>query len=64
MTPEEHQAEHIRLHEQLDILLACYLAENRKEIGRTSIHDEIFSLLKWSVEKTKAPSPAPGEEKS
>lgn len=65
MTPEEHQAQHVRLHLALDELLACYLSENiglGLTIGhtlRTSIHDEIYDLMRWSHEKTKAPSPAP-----
>lgn len=66
MTPEEHQAEHIRLHRALDELLACYLSGNRFPIGgfpvlRTSIHDDLFLFLKWSHDKTLVPSPLPEE---
>ena len=65
MTPEEHQAEHIRLHRATDQLLACYLAEGfvREDRGgkRGSIHDEILDLIHWSHEKTLAPSPVPEE---
>jgi hypothetical protein len=64
----EHQVKHVHLHRALDELLACYLAENRGHAPdlRTSIHDEIFQLLKWSHAKTLHPSPPPGagEEKS
>ena len=63
MTPEEHQAEHTRLHRALDELLACYLTEGflREDRGgkRVSIHDEILDLLRWSHEKTLLPSLAP-----
>lgn len=59
MTPEEHQQEHIRLHRELDMLLACYLAENRWPVLHTSIHDDLFEFLRWSHEKTLAPSPQP-----
>jgi hypothetical protein len=62
MTPEEHQAEHIRLHRALDELMACYLNEGFacEDAGgkRGSIHDEIFSLMKWGYEKTLLPSSA------
>ena len=61
MTPEEHQAEHVRLHRELDELLACYLSENKNAGPRRSVHDEILALLKWSKQKAAAPSPAPGE---
>jgi hypothetical protein len=59
LTPEEHQAEHVRLHRALDELLACYLSQRR--IPRTSIHDEIFELMKWAHEMTLRPSPTPEE---
>jgi hypothetical protein len=59
MTPQEHQTEHIRLHRALDQLLACYLSENCVPCRRTSIHDEILDLLKWSHDKTLLPSPLP-----
>jgi len=62
MTPEEHQAEHFRLHRALDGLMACYLSEGfaREDAGgeRPSIHDEIFTLMKWSHEKILFPSSA------
>lgn len=61
MTPEDHQAEHVRLHRALDELLACYLGENRFANRRTSIHDEIFSLMKWAYQMSLVPSPAPEE---
>lgn len=68
MTPEEHQAEHVRLHQALDELLACYLNEGfcRQDRGgkRASIHDEILDLMKWSHEKTLHPSPSPPDGKS
>lgn len=57
ITPEEHQAQHIRLHRAFDELLACYLSENRGRVMRTSIHDEIFALMQWSHRKTLAPTP-------
>lgn len=59
ITPEQHQALHVTLHREFDRLLACYLAENRFAGRRTSIHDEIFALMKWSHDKTLIPSPAP-----
>lgn len=59
MTPEDHQAEHVRLHKAFDELLACYLSQRREP--RTSIHDEIFALMKWSHEMTKSPTPPPEE---
>lgn len=59
MTPEEHQTEHIRLHRALDELLACYLSQNRWPERRTSIHDEIFALMKWNHELTLLPTPTP-----
>ena len=63
MTPEEHQAEHIRLHRAVDELLACYVSEGfvREDSGgkRRSIHDEILDLVRWSHEKTFSPSPCP-----
>jgi hypothetical protein len=62
MTPEEHQARHIELHRALDELLGCYLQEGfaRQDAGgtRSSIHDQIFSLMKWGHEKTLLPSSA------
>ena len=63
MTPEDHRLEHIRLHKAFDELLACYLAESKHPDGhpRTSIHDEIFALMRWSHSKTLAPSPTAGE---
>jgi hypothetical protein len=64
MTPEEHQLEHVRLHRALDELIACYISENvGVAIGeqRASIHDEIYTLMKWSHRKTLTPSPAPQE---
>lgn len=57
MTPEEHQAEHIRLHRALDELLACYLSQKRKPL--TSINDPIIELLRWSHQMTLAPSLCP-----
>jgi hypothetical protein len=61
MTPEDHQAEHVRLHRALDELMACYLEEGfvREDSGgkRASIHDEIYSLMRWSHQKSLAPSP-------
>jgi hypothetical protein len=61
MTPEDHQAEHVRLHRALDELMACYLEEGfvREDAGgkRASIHDEIYSLMRWSHQKSLAPSP-------
>src|SRR5713101_8272277 len=48
---EEQQAEHVRLHRELDELLACYLSENRTAGPRRSVHDEILDLLKWSKQK-------------
>lgn len=62
MTPEEHQQEHIRLHNDLDELLACYLGENRYPERRTSIHDEILDLMKWSHDKSLIPSDTPENE--
>jgi hypothetical protein len=62
MTPEAHQAEHLRLHRALDELLGCYLAEGfASPDARRSIHDELLSLMKWSHEKTLLPSPAERE---
>ncbi len=63
MTPEEHQAEHVRLHRAMDELLGCYLQEGfaRQDggaEGRYSIYDQIVSLMKWSHEKTLLPSSA------
>jgi hypothetical protein len=52
MTPEEHRLEHVRLHRAFDELLACYLSENAVGV-RTSIHDEIFTLMKWSYAQTQ-----------
>lgn len=60
MTPEEHQAAYVRLHHEFDELVACYLSENRYPELTTSIHDEIFDLMKWSHKKSLLPSPAPG----
>jgi len=59
MTPDAHQAEHVRLHRALDELVACYLSQRRTP--RTSIHDEIFELMKWAHEMTLRPSPPPEE---
>lgn len=65
MTPEEHQQEHKLLHRALDQLAACYLSEGFviEDCGgqRHSIHDEIFSLMKWSHRKMLLPSPVPEE---
>ena len=57
MTPEEHQAEHIRLHRALDELLGCWISEERYPLRRRSIHNEILVLLTWAYEKTLFPSP-------
>lgn len=57
MMPEGHQTEHVRLHRALDELLACYLSQRRTP--RTSIHDEICELMKWSHEMTLRSSPTP-----
>lgn len=57
MKPEEHQAEHVRLHRALDSLVACYLSQRGEP--RKSIHDEIFDLMKWSFEMTEKPTPLP-----
>jgi hypothetical protein len=56
MTPEQHQAEHVRLHRAVDELLACYLTETRRDSGRGSVHNTILQLLTWSHEKTMQPS--------
>lgn len=64
-TPEEHQAEHVRLHQEMRRLLSGYLAEgfNRKARGGqpSSVHDEILDLMRWSHGKTLLPSPVPGD---
>jgi hypothetical protein len=54
------QAEHIELHRELDTLVARYLSRHC-EPGepRTSIHDEIYDLMKWSYEMTLKPMPEP-----
>lgn len=60
MTPEEHRQEHVRLHNELDQLLACYLSDSASLIeGRRSIHDELIKFLQWSHEKTMKPTPVP-----
>lgn len=60
MTPEEHQAEHIRLHKSFDQLLACFMQDNREGTHiHASIHDQILDLLHWSYEKTMKPTPPP-----
>lgn len=46
MTASEHRLEHIRLHRALDELVACYLSQQTE--SRTSIHDEIYALMKWN----------------
>ena len=65
MKPEDHQQRHQELHRMLDELVACYLTEGfaREDAGgkRASIHDEIFSLMKWSHEKSIVPSPTEPE---
>lgn len=53
MTPEEHQAEHKRLHRALDELLACFIQQ-----AAGSIRQPIIDLLSWAYTKTLAPSPA------
>jgi hypothetical protein len=62
MTPEEHQAEHVtlhrELHRELDMLLARYLSQ--RSDPRTSIHDTIFDLMKWSHAMTQFPLPPYG----
>lgn len=68
MTPEEHQAEHIRLHRALDELVACYLTENMAYPGNGapagSIRNEILDLMQWAYLKTLAPSMSPDEHQS
>jgi len=59
MTPEEHQAQHVRLHRALDELLACYLSQRGEP--RTSVHDEIYALMKWSHQMIAKPTPVPDE---
>jgi hypothetical protein len=65
MTPEEHQYRHETLHHAFDELAACYLEEGFQAFGlgprRTSIHDEIFDLMRWSHQKTLLPSPVTRE---
>lgn len=58
LTPEEHQAEHRRLHHALDLLLACYIGECRSGNGSGSIHNSILQLLEWAHQKTMLPTPA------
>jgi hypothetical protein len=60
MTPEEHQEEHIRLHQALDELLACYLMESFAQDEPKSIYHSIADLTEWSHRKTLAPSSAEG----
>lgn len=63
MTPEEHQAEHVRLHRALDELAACYFTEN-SSYGtgkRVSIYDPLINMLGWAHQKTMLPSPVPEE---
>lgn len=60
MTPEQHQAEHIRLHQMLDQLVACYIVSHRFGLlNRASIHDELVILMQWSYEMTMKPTPSP-----
>ena len=54
MTPEEHQAAHIELHRNFDVLLACYLIETKNG----SVTNSIYRLLSWSHQKTMKPTPA------
>jgi hypothetical protein len=58
MKLEEYQAEHVRLHHALDELIACYIGEAKYSERRSSIHDEIYELMKWSHRMTKLPLPA------
>jgi hypothetical protein len=60
MTPEEHQQEHIRLHQALDELLACFLLESFGQGPPMSIYNSIVDLTEWSHRKTLAPSSSEG----
>ena len=53
MTPEEHQQEHIRLHNAMDELFACYIASNRDQLHFLEI--PLGEFLAWSHTMTLQP---------
>jgi hypothetical protein len=54
MTPEEHKARHVELHEALDELLADYIKHHPGQHSFTSM--PVMMLLEWSHEQTTNPS--------
>lgn len=52
MTPEEHKARHVELHEALDELVANWMLHTKYLPSQ----DSVMTLMKWSHAQTEAPS--------
>ena len=54
MTPaqEEHRADHVRLHDALDELLADYQLHTDRLLGKATI----MELMQWSYQQTLDPT--------
>lgn len=51
MTEKEHKRRHIKLHRELDELVADYISCTEKSLSKSFILD----LIEWSYQQTKNP---------
>jgi hypothetical protein len=61
MTKAEHRARHKLLHEQMDELIADYLAHHR---GKLLSNTTLMELMQWSHRQTVDPEDISGQEEA